>query len=407
MQRQLVEHGWEKIKRRFEKRMGAFDELMNDVRGTPVDGGADTPSGRILTNLRSPEHRKLLDTIAQLLLEVTMAFKRSRDSLIAVGLVRADLTILCNEIGPLIDARKNPNDTSNLFAQCSAYLREKSKGWEFDMSRWMAKCVAVVSGFYRVVRVIDTAWLAPFLSQGIRVVAVPWSARPFRLQVTLDSITQAARAANWTTETKATDDSRESTNPESAVSTTSSSEAVSADDVILNKFLHSIGGELGSLLNGIQVTVADQIVECYKEHVDVHCECALLAHLHGRVFVSYIGVSKMLCPLCHLYITAYTKMTKVQVATRGFHCQSIVPWVCPPVLGVDEDGSTRRSVEGKVQEQLLQRLYVHLCKLEADPNTRMLFQYPIAKLTPKAMAELLEECALLKAEMGIDVSRPE
>ncbi|KAI0309907.1 hypothetical protein OF83DRAFT_1288388 [Amylostereum chailletii] len=352
---QLVRHAWENIKRRYEEGRDAFVQLMVDVLGPPVPAGGFSKahskhsSRRLLSTLRSPKHREVLLKIDKFVRHTDIAFKSGRDDPQAVELASSVLTVLYDDIKFLIDAwDEDPDDPTTLFAlcTCSAYLKTKPNEAVLDMAWWMAHCVAPKVRCNRIVRMVDSGWLAPFLAQGIRVVAVPSTARPFDLKLTHETLKQAADAARRRAEASASD--------------------TVSEDVGLDKFLDSVGTYVPYLCDDSQVAVADNSVECFKKRVDVHCECALLAHLHARLFVPYIGISKLTCSVCHLYMAAYTKTTDVPIATRGFHSYPIGLWVLPPAVGADVDGTVRRTVEGKVQEQLFQRLHGYLRRREAN-----------------------------------------
>ncbi len=64
---------------------------------------------------------------------------------------------------------------------------------------------------------------------------------------------------------------------------------------------------------------SDEAPPTYRERMIVHCECALLAHLHDksniRPIIPYVGFSKVSCQLCHLYFQCYSAVTGAVVLT--------------------------------------------------------------------------------------------
>ena len=64
----------------------------------------------------------------------------------------------------------------------------------------------------------------------------------------------------------------------------------------------------------------------------VHCECAVLAHLHNtgdiRRVIPYVGVSKPSCTLCSTYFECYRGATISTISTRETHSR-LVPWQAP------------------------------------------------------------------------------
>lgn len=74
----------------------------------------------------------------------------------------------------------------------------------------------------------------------------------------------------------------------------------------------------------------------------IHCECSLIAHLEKNrdaqnctPAFSYIGVSKLSCLPCSLWICAFNKRGGRQYRTRGSHGKWCWPWGAPPGLKFD------------------------------------------------------------------------
>jgi len=69
----------------------------------------------------------------------------------------------------------------------------------------------------------------------------------------------------------------------------------------------------------------------------VHCECALIHHLGTKDGsnwdnvppFNYIGVSKLSCSTCHLWVEALNDQGGRKFYTRGSHGKWYWPWVMP------------------------------------------------------------------------------
>jgi hypothetical protein len=67
----------------------------------------------------------------------------------------------------------------------------------------------------------------------------------------------------------------------------------------------------------------------------VHCECALIHYFRSMpesevALVDYLGVSKLPCKACLMYIKASNKTTDHKFYTRGGHNKWYFPWALPP-----------------------------------------------------------------------------
>lgn len=81
----------------------------------------------------------------------------------------------------------------------------------------------------------------------------------------------------------------------------------------------------------------------------VHSECAIVAHYdrlrsttrHYTPAFSYIGVSKLSCKPCHLWLSAYNARPDMpKFYTRGSHGRWHFPWSAPTVAGWNPDLET-------------------------------------------------------------------
>lgn len=71
-----------------------------------------------------------------------------------------------------------------------------------------------------------------------------------------------------------------------------------------------------------------------------HCECSLIAHLeatHTKTpAFSYIGISKLSCRACMLWIAAFNRRAGRQYVTRGTYGKWYWPWTAPEGLAHSE-----------------------------------------------------------------------
>lgn len=76
----------------------------------------------------------------------------------------------------------------------------------------------------------------------------------------------------------------------------------------------------------------------YKGHPNtkrcpIHCEDTLVQHKHPHSspmpLYTYIGVSKLSCPLCHLFLQEFGKETGKMFKTKGTHSKIYYPWGFP------------------------------------------------------------------------------
>jgi hypothetical protein len=86
-----------------------------------------------------------------------------------------------------------------------------------------------------------------------------------------------------------------------------------------------------------------------------HCECALIAYFHntsfdGQVPFSYIGVSKLSCKACYIFILAYNKLGDLpKYYTRGSQDKWYPGWHMPTFLDAGTNDRMRSDVaEGMI-----------------------------------------------------------
>jgi hypothetical protein len=90
----------------------------------------------------------------------------------------------------------------------------------------------------------------------------------------------------------------------------------------------------------------------------VHCECALISYLARNPSFpafSYIGVSKLSCKPCHLWISAYNEHASVLYRTKGCHDKWYMGWRRPLL---DE------KVQAKVDDAMIEKVETEYCEQE-------------------------------------------
>ena len=108
----------------------------------------------------------------------------------------------------------------------------------------------------------------------------------------------------------------------------------------------------------------------------VHCECALIHHLQANDGTSwdavpsfnYIGVSKLSCSACHLWVEAFNDQNRREFFTRGSCGKFYWHWVMP------EGEALKKSFVEKVSKLYIAYLVEELRRSKAesyssDPDT--------------------------------------
>ncbi|KAF8416860.1 hypothetical protein EV426DRAFT_569554 [Tirmania nivea] len=89
----------------------------------------------------------------------------------------------------------------------------------------------------------------------------------------------------------------------------------------------------------------------------VHCEVALVQYYHQNPSIvppfNYIGVSKLSCLCCHLFLREYAKEAKKTFRTTATHSKIYYPWMFP------ELGTPDGALERRIQEQMATEIAIH------------------------------------------------
>lgn len=89
----------------------------------------------------------------------------------------------------------------------------------------------------------------------------------------------------------------------------------------------------------------------------MHCECAIIAHLHQHTAspaFSYVGVSKLSCKPCYHWIKAYNYVMNTNFRTRDTHDKWYWGWARP--------GLAKPDIQFNVDARFLSLVEGELCK---------------------------------------------
>ena len=90
-----------------------------------------------------------------------------------------------------------------------------------------------------------------------------------------------------------------------------------------------------------------------------HCECALIQYLatkHGDSWdhvpaFNYIGVSKLSCGACRVWLEAFNEVSLQRFYTRGSHGKWYWPWAMPEAVPVVGGRSLRETMARNISRQ--------------------------------------------------------
>ncbi|KAJ7632104.1 hypothetical protein B0H17DRAFT_961824, partial [Mycena rosella] len=108
----------------------------------------------------------------------------------------------------------------------------------------------------------------------------------------------------------------------------------------INEFLNMLAKAHGT-------TLKEGRLETERVPFPIHCECGLLAKMHGLPGIPYIGVSKLSCTFCDMFFQAYRDATGSAICTRGTHGQTS-RWACPTIDGSDVDQLISKTLSAKL-----------------------------------------------------------
>ncbi|KAI0706885.1 hypothetical protein C8T65DRAFT_830229 [Cerioporus squamosus] len=290
---------WKKSKARFtkENRYEFFLNLVADVQGDPADQRPNDPDG-VRRTLKALQECSAADQAR--LKDVRLRIERIRDLVLSYDVAGTD----------------KPTHEDLQVLVCAA---KQAAPMPFDVGKWLNKVVSVTRDFVHILRVAQSPTMAPVLfGDQPEVILVP-NPQPPRHSATISTsmVKIILRKAGWTDvddgQYKALVENLRRNLTANETATTISDYVPSPDNP------GSVSGELNSF---------------------VHCECALLAHLHNSRDISsilpYVGVSKLSCWLCWTYFECCRAVTNTRIRTRGTH-GDLVAWQTPRDLDAAVD----------------------------------------------------------------------
>ncbi|CDO75726.1 hypothetical protein BN946_scf184921.g2 [Trametes cinnabarina] len=392
-----IYHCWNKIKQRFSKdsRDERFRNLVADVlEGVAADQRADCGAEekrtlRALQSLSAADHKHLqkvsrrIASIGQFLEHTrgqpdkgTGAFSEA-DGWVLVGM-RMDF----HAIG------KSMKDAPHLWPLCTDYIRVRCPSEEdmnddqkaalqaltrqqreamrpFDVTKWLSKVVSVTADYLvvRSVALSSTMAGALFDNRPLTVVRVPKARAPAKIaEISEEQLKATLVKVGW--------------------ADIGNEEYAELVDKLRRTLKKSTGQTSAASVHSANGTISGRV------HPFVHCECALLAHLHDQGMgdiVAYVGVSKLSCWLCAMYFACYREVTGTVINTRGTHGR-LVQWQMPAL----DDPDVGPRLREKMREKLVEKLKVRAA--EVRTHHRNLSQITTASLPgSKELMELPEE----------------
>ncbi|KAJ7091984.1 hypothetical protein B0H15DRAFT_183500 [Mycena belliarum] len=301
----------------------AFAEAVGDMCGLPVEDRADD---------RDDAERKLLADLQAL--EVNRPYLRRLDfcmqKLAAMpppGSVPDELDIIRTVLHQVLEDKMELAHKStflrmlNEYTQCRLAKKGKQVKKPPDVLQWLSKVITIVEHYHRITRIATIPTLAGRFLQGLKIEGVPDPVPAPLIPRALDR--QTARKIL---------------------------EAADCDlghdiNKTVDGFLDTLAGAHAGP-NAPEVRSAD-----YQP--SFHCESALLAQIHGRPAIPYIGVSKPSCAFCSIFFDAYRAATSAgNIYTRSGHRQ-LTSWACPVL---HDDPALNATIREHVASALLSKI---------------------------------------------------
>ncbi|KAJ7293408.1 hypothetical protein C8J57DRAFT_1268965, partial [Mycena rebaudengoi] len=304
----ILRFSWDKVHQRLIKnhRNTNFTLVVADICGVAAEERDDLPAVQreTLAELQASPHldHKNLDNVAvavgNLLAVLDMKPTVREDShVLALRALLASVALFYQGVA----------EHGELFATWNNFLKYRilnpdsgipgTVKKEPDTLRWLQKIVSIREHARRVARLATSHRLANIL-RDVEVTAVHNQINPKTIKVnekTMQDILIASKCR---------------TNQEGG---------------------KTAGDYLTKLANTASAFQPDkQKLYCASDPRPVHCECALLAALHGLPVIPYIGVSKLSCGFCQIYFDAYRAVTNSTTMTQGSHGLATA-WRAPTV----------------------------------------------------------------------------
>jgi hypothetical protein len=126
----------------------------------------------------------------------------------------------------------------------------------------------------------------------------------------------------------------------------------------ISYFSADLDKERESFIEWLLGNVEDSEVE--RSNPTVHAELAMImAMAEGKIkhVLPYVGVAKLSCIMCSLYIRTFNEVTKQKIATRGSYGKAYPGWFWPSLS--DRDGELRAAFLRRIRQQLVDDFEYH------------------------------------------------
>ncbi|KAJ7467142.1 hypothetical protein FB451DRAFT_1178374 [Mycena latifolia] len=313
-----------KLKQRITKnfRVQNFTRAVEDICGPPAQDmeGLDETQKEILARLQSSSKldMTLLKALAEDIEQLDKTFKTvpSESNTARIPYIRSLLHSLLEQKRALkTEQFKDFNEYTRGILRANGEVVRKDP----DAYRWLSKIVSLVEHYLTITTIATSPVLAEKFLQDVQIKSIN---NPSPL---LQDISLSRKVMKETLEVYCDEGG------------TSADTGIDELLGILAK-AHKLTEELDG-----KFTVENKAL--------VHCECALLAAIHGQTAIPYIGVSKLSCVFCDIYFSAYRKKTDTVISTRGGHSQT-TSWKCPSIDEPAVDAGIRQLVATKLGEKI-------------------------------------------------------
>ncbi|KAI0708816.1 hypothetical protein C8T65DRAFT_829892 [Cerioporus squamosus] len=347
---------WKKSKARFKKgnRYESFLNLVADLQGDTANQRSED-SDEVRMTLKALQECSAADQAR--LIDVGLKIERIRDLVLKNELVGTDEPTygdqrVLSKLRLLFHSLVKPiTESSHLWSLCTAYLAARLKPQQhinrpaqvhtnqttsaaeqavpapFDVGKWLNKVVPVSRDYAQILSVTRSPTMASvlFCDRSVEVILVPNSKPQRQIATIYTSVIKATlRKAGWT----------------------------DVDDDLYEALVENLRGNLNAY--EAAATIPGEL------NFFIHCECALLAHLHNSEdidsVIPYVGVSKLSCWLCWTYFECYRAITGSLIRTRGTH-GDLVAWQTPS-LSRDLYPAVDTDIRKKLGEQLMVNLRI-------------------------------------------------
>ncbi|RPD52355.1 hypothetical protein L227DRAFT_617898 [Lentinus tigrinus ALCF2SS1-6] len=336
-------------------RYDAFLDLVADVQGLPANQrvGCDDWERRTLKALQD-----LSSADTECLVRVRV-IERIRDIFVPHRSLVGTLEPTKEDQKVLLELRlfchiivRRVIDSPNIWPLCDDYLRVRQYARNhcdgdgradsqmvpepFNVAKWLNKVVSVSRDYVHLLHVSQSPTMANMLFDGPppKVILVNPESRSESPAISTTAIKGTLCEAGWTDVAEAQFDEaieklRGILKAYAAAAETTSAPAESIDD------RKAVSGELRPPF--------------------VHCECALLAHLHNSGDIDdvlpYVGVSKLSCSLCLTYFKCYGIVTGSTICTQGTH-DRVAVWQTPS-LSRDVPPGVKTDIRARLCQTLM------------------------------------------------------